>query len=185
MGMPGGVILMRDLIIDATIEALQSVNNVRFFNTERGYQGRFYCALQSGLDDRGILNGDSIIEMEYQKSRNRHQTRQRPDIILHIPTEVSRAPVNVNNFSVWAIKRKASVKDAKDDFYKLDIMFEDLNYLLGFFINIDSNLHFCDHYEGVHDDRLVAFAVQLKENALDIRQASFIKGKMTENIVSA
>ncbi len=60
-----------------------------------------------------------------------------PDIILHIPTEVSGVGVYENNFAVWALKREATKKGAIEDFKKLDKMFRDLSYPVGFFININ------------------------------------------------
>jgi hypothetical protein len=59
---------MNEQILAATIEALRAIREPRFFRTERGYHGRFYCALQTVLDSRGLLRNGTILEMEYQKS---------------------------------------------------------------------------------------------------------------------
>src|SRR5438046_22571 len=109
---------MRELLISATEAAIRSVDAVRFFQTARGFHGRFYCALQGQLDRLGLMSGGAILEMEYQKSA-RHGLGQRPDIIFHIPAEHSQAAVQANNFAVWALKRRASSADAHDDFVKL------------------------------------------------------------------
>lgn len=171
---------MKEQIVEATIYALRSVNHVRFFRTERGYQGQFFCALQTALDEQGILGDALILEMEYQKAESRHDTRQRPDIILHIPTEVSGAPVEENNFAVWALKRRASVSRAQDDFEKLDWMFECLRYPLRFFINIDTDSHHFNHYTGYHRDCLIAFAVRLDGEDVLITQAYWMDDHVVE-----
>jgi hypothetical protein len=171
---------MKERIIGATIDALRSVCHVRFFRTERGYQGRFYCALQAALDMRNILSDELILEMEYQKTGPRHHTQQRPDIILHVPVEVSSAAVHENNVAVWALKRRASVADAKDDFGKLNTMFTSLHYPLGIFINIDSNYHYLSYYQGICRDRILAFAVQLDDGNVSITQASWSDYNLTE-----
>jgi hypothetical protein len=86
---------MSQQIIAATKQAIQQVTHPRFFRTERGYQGRFYCALMALFDAEGLLGDDDrIIEMEYQKGPLRHGMTQRSDIIYHIPTEVSEGPVH-------------------------------------------------------------------------------------------
>jgi hypothetical protein len=151
---------MIEQIIEATIEALRSVSEPRFFRTERGYHGRFYCALQASLDRRGVLQDGIILEMEYQKS-TRHEMTQRPDIILHIPAEESGFSVRHNNFAVFALKLRASADDAVADFYKLDEMCDLLDYPLAVFINIDSEQHCREHYVGHYPDRLRTFAVRL------------------------
>jgi hypothetical protein len=138
---------MRCQIVDATREALFSVRHPRFFRNERGYQGRFYCSLLAELESRDLLNDQRIIEMEYQKG-SRHGTAQRPDIIFHIPAEVSGAEVRENNYAVWALKPAASVDVARTDFDKLDVMLQDLNYPLGIFINIRSEAHHLQSYRG-------------------------------------
>src|SRR5690349_21340233 len=98
----------RDTVIDATISAIKNVRNPRFLATERGFHGAFYCALFSFLKKKGIITDRVILEMEYQKS-TRHATKQRPDIILHIPREISGSKsTRTNNFAVWALKRRAS-----------------------------------------------------------------------------
>jgi len=41
----GFLMIINKPIIEATIIALKSVRNVRYFRTERGYQGEFFCEL--------------------------------------------------------------------------------------------------------------------------------------------
>lgn len=149
---------MRDILVEATDEALRAVDSARFFRTERGFHGRFYCALQHHLDQTELMANGAILEMEYQKSR-RHDTCQRPDIIFHIPAE-SGASVTENNFAVWALKRRATPAEALKDFSKLDEMFDTLHYPLGFFVNIDSTNPMRQHYTGSHQCRLSTVAAK-------------------------
>ncbi|MBI4483116.1 MAG: hypothetical protein HY652_09520 [Acidobacteria bacterium] len=123
----------RQDVFKATEAALKSIRETRFFATERGYQGRFYCALQRELDRRGLLLADWVLEMEYQKSA-RHNLTQRPDIVLHIPAEVSGAVPQENNAAVWALKLRASQDEARGDCLKLNDLFRVLRYSVGFFI---------------------------------------------------
>jgi len=155
---------MNDDIIATTKLALGAVNNPRFFTTERGYAGIFYYFLVSGLLNRNrlSLDGDAIVEMEYQKDQERHRVRQRPDVIFHIPAELSQRPVAENNFAVWAFKLWGGSRDAEDDFEKLDFMLGDLNYQLGFFINISAGEDYLANYRGRHREKLYGAAVNLE-----------------------
>src|SRR5271167_3840878 len=152
--------MMIDAIISATDEALYAVSEPRFLRTERGFHGRFYCALQQALEKRGVLEGGRILEMEYQKSA-RHGMSQRPDIVLHIPAEESGAAVYENNAAVWALKRHATENDARTDFDKLDEMLGVLHYELGIFVNIDSGEDFAASYRGAFPDRVFTVAVSV------------------------
>jgi len=145
-------------LIDATEEALHNVAEPRFLQTERGFHGRFYCALQQVLEKKGLLENGCILEMEYQKSA-RHGMSQRPDIVLHVPAEESGAVVGENNFGVWALKRQASKSKALEDFDKLDEMFETLRYPLGIFVNVDTRHNRADCYIGRFPERLRSVAV--------------------------
>jgi hypothetical protein len=151
----------REAIVESTHEALASVVHPRFFHTERGYQGGFYCCLMRQFEEKGLLDDERrVVEMEYQKTAS-HYMSQRPDAIYHIPVEVSGASVEENNYAVWAFKRKASASDAREDFEKLDEMMERLKYGLAFFIDINSDRHYLDAYNGPHRDRLWGGTVQL------------------------
>ena len=156
---------MRNDLIAATEAAIHKVDVARFFKTERGFHGRFYCALQEQLDQMGLTENGAILEMEYQKSR-RHGLSQRPDIIFHVPVEHSMAGVRENNHAVWALKRQATAKDATDDFEKLDEMFAYLDYPLGFFININALDPMLQHYSGEHRNRVVAVAASLNDGKI-------------------
>jgi len=165
---------MKELIIDATREALHGIRDARFFRTERGFHGAFYCALMKSLSERELLTEDTLLEMEYQKSA-RHVLYERPDIVLHKPAEITGAAVSDNNYAVWALKRHASGEAAADDFGKLDSMFSVLKYPLGFFINIDASDHYLRSYEGPFPERLYGCAVWLDQGNPTVRLDSITR----------
>lgn len=101
--------------------------------------------------------------MEYQKGYFIHGVAQRPDIIFHIPTEVSGGRTYENNYAVWAVKLDATERGAKDDFDKLDDMFHRLEYPLGFFINVASQDDMLEHYQAEFPDRLIGISVWLED----------------------
>lgn len=151
----------------------------RFLRSERGYQGRFYCALQASLDNRGVLQDGLILEMEYQKS-SRHGLSQRPDIILHAPAEETGAAVFENNVAVFALKLRASPDRAGEDFAKLDEVCAVLRYQLAIFINVNSEEHHIACYKGQHQDRLHSFAVRLRSGRPRITHAWWERGAVRE-----
>ena len=160
---------MRDGLIRATDAAIRAVAHPRFFDTELAFHGAFYHALQLELDQARIQPAGSILEIEHQKSK-RHGIRQRPDIILHVPA-VRGVSVKNNNYAVWALKSRASVKKAQADFVLLDEMFKELDYPLGFFINIGSLDPMLQHYNGKHHDRIVAVAATYDNGEPNVRWA--------------
>jgi len=162
-------------LINISIEGLKTIKEERFYYTERGYQGRLYCSLQSKLDSLEVPER-AIIEMEYQKS-SRHGMTQRPDIVIHIPAEFNDLEVIEGNFVVFALKKKANKEKAKEDFDKLDEMFESLRYQYGFFINISSQKHFLEYYDGQYKDKIHSFAVNLIENSIFIKHAYWKNGE--------
>lgn len=155
---------MRSRLIKATCESVLAVRDPRFHATERGYQGRFYCELQKQLTNLGLVDDKCLLEMEYQKSKEAHGTRQRPDIILHVPREYSRAEAHQYNYAMWELKHCASAEQAKNDFNKLDEKFTELHYDLGFFINIADYRHHFDSYQGCFADRIVCVATVLTQD---------------------
>jgi len=171
--------MMLDLIIESTVFALTAIKAPRFFKSERGYQGIFYCKLYEKFENLGLVTEDQIIEMEYQKS-GRHGLSQRPDIIFHIPVDHSGGDIVENNFAVWALKARASAVEAQKDFEKLDQMFEFLNYPLGFFVNVNTEQHHLNLYKGNYKDRLVGFSVWLQDESPKIKKAWFENNEFLE-----
>ncbi|MEA2033564.1 MAG: hypothetical protein U9N41_08285 [Euryarchaeota archaeon] len=174
-----------NIVIEIIIEALKKVNNPRFFKTERGYQGRFACAMYEVMDDKGIFPDDAILEEEYQKRLNEHGTGQRPDLIVHIPTEISGlANTSKNNLVVFAFKKNATLKKVGEDFYKLDVMFKELEYPLGIFINIGTLHTHIDKYRGNYKERLHFFSVVMKNVEVKIVHAFLKNGQIEKQNIS-
>lgn len=168
---------MRDRIISTTIDSIKNIKSIRYFKSERGYQGVLFCHLFNGLEHYDLINEDRILEQEYQKGQ-RHGLGQRPDIIFHIPVEHSGAGINENNYAVWALKARASKESALEDFDKLEEMFQYLRYPLGIFINIDSVDNYLDFYNGNHHDKIIGLSVALNENKVNVRKSWYEDGQI-------
>ena len=166
-------------IIECTIDALSSIVEPRYFKTERGYQGAFYCSLRNQLQKKIKLPEEAILEMEYQKS-SRHDMTQRPDIVFHIPASENGIPVDKGNFAAYELKPNASSAEAQTDFKNLDELFSRLNYELGFFINIDSGRDFMNEYRGIFKNRIHGLAVKLSNENIIISH-SFFKNERLKN----
>lgn len=119
-------------------EALESIREERFFQTERGFQGELLAELRKRLK-AAALPGDPIIEQEYQKRLPDHGLKIRPDLIVHIPFERGTfGRRDEGNFVAIELKLRATANDAADAFNNLRLLNEVLHYPLTIFINIDS-----------------------------------------------
>ena len=148
--------------------ALEKITDKRYFKTERGYQAQLYAELYCTGRIPQIFH-DAIMESEYQKAQVKHNTRIRPDIIIHIPLESGRSNNRCEgNYCAIAIKGDATPGGAKEDFDKLDELFDKLNYGLGIFLNVDSEKTFYDDYKGTHRDKLHCYAVKLDDTGVRI-----------------
>ena len=153
-------------------ESIRAITDRRYFLTERGYQGQLLAELNKRLKIEQIFPGKPIVEQEYQKTLENQGITIRPDIIIHIPYERGVAQNRQSgNFVVIQLKLEASEKVAKEDFDKLDSMFEKLKYPLGIFLNINSNKTFYDSYSSNYKKRLHCFAVQLVNNKVVLHES--------------
>jgi len=174
-----------ELIIKVIIEALKRMDSPRFFKTERGFQGRFACALYEIFDAKNIFQDDTIIEEEYQKRIKPHGTRLRPDLIIHVPVESGHSNSRTeNNFVVFAFKKQTNKDRAKEDFEKLNELFEKLKYPLGIFININGRSEiFLNKYSGLFKKIIHEFCITQTNDKLDILHAYFQNDKViTEKV---
>jgi len=174
-----------ELIIETIIEALKHMDSLRFFKTERGFQGRFACALYEIFDAKNIFQDDTIIEEEYQKRIKPHGTRLRPDLIIHVPVESGHSNSRTeNNFVVFAFKKQTNKDRAKEDFEKLNELFEKLKYPLGIFININGRSEiFLNKYSGLFKKIIHEFCITQTNDKLDILHAYFQNDKViTEKV---
>lgn len=150
------------LFLSLLRDSILAIVHKRYFSTERGYQGQLLTELNKRVNLEQIFPGNPIVEQEYQKTLDKHGISKRPDISIHIPYDRRmHSSRRVGNFIVIQLKLRASEGKAKEDFNKLDLMFEKLSYPLGIFLNIDSDNTFFDRYSGNYRDRLHCFAVRL------------------------
>ena len=166
-------IISKEFVIQSTIEAMANIRNTRFYKSERGYQGEFHRLIASLLNIEGLENDGIILENEYQKRLIIHRTRQRPDLIMHIPREITNDSPDENNITVWAFKIQSNLDNALNDFAKLEEMFEYLNYSYGIFINISSSDNFLSHYSGQYNDRIFSFATKIRSDVIEILSGEY------------
>lgn len=95
---------MKLKILRYTLESLPEVTSPRFYRSERGYAGALHNSINQRLINEGLMTAGRILELEAQKRHYAHGMTQRPDLIFHIPVEVSAANVDENNYAVWAFK---------------------------------------------------------------------------------
>ncbi len=167
-------ILEKDLFLSAFRDSLKAINEERLFSTERGYQGQLYSELDRRLKKIIIFPRGSIIEQEYPKTLKKHGIYRRPDIIIHIPYKDRIHPSRrYGNYVVIQLKLNATKEKAKEDFEKLDLMFDknNLDYPIGIFLNINSDKTFFDSYSGDYKNRLHCFAVKLSDNKVLIYES--------------
>ena len=153
--------------------AILRVENSRYFETERGYQGALIAELQNELTS---FNWDNaIIEQEYQKRIRPHGIRVRPGIIIHVPFNSDEHNTRgEGNFVVFELKLNARENAALTDLENLSQMCSLLNYPLGVFININASSTHLDKYDGENKDKLVGYSVNLNND-----QVSFVKEQTT------
>ena len=169
------------MLIDKTITALKRIVTQRYFLTERGFVTEFYCQLNRQIEIGVDFPNYTILEVEVQKRRGLHYgLTQRPDLIVHIPIETGLTDnANENNFAVYAFKLGGGSSKVQEDFSKLDEMFYNLNYQIGFFINIGAfpNI-FLETYEGIYKDQIHEFSIGLDNGIVNILHSYFIEGKV-------
>ncbi len=146
-------------------EALAEIREPRFFATERGYQGALGAALERRLPAASFRRRP-ILEHEHQKTKTRHRTNIRPDIIVHIPFErgVTRHR-REGNFVAIELKWRASPQRAKADFKSLLTITDKLDYPLTIFVNIDSSRTHANLCPSRIANQTVCFAVRLVNGA--------------------
>lgn len=168
------LILEKDIFLSAFRDSLKAINEERLFSTERGYQAQLYSELETRLKINKFLHGGRIIENESQKTPKKHGIYKRPDIIIHIPyKEEIHSSRRYGNYVVIQLKLNANKEKAKDDFEKLDLMFDknNLDYQIGIFLNINSDKTFFDSYSGNYKNRLHCFAVKLSNSKVLIYES--------------
>jgi hypothetical protein len=150
--------------------ALESICEPRFFETERGYQGELLVQLRKRLRC-AAFPGDPIVEQEYQKTIPSHGIRIRPDIIIHIPFERGHTEQrDQGNFVAIELKRRSTEIEAHGDFANLAQMHQALRYPLTIFINIDSEKTRSAICPKSIASRTICFAVRLEDGKPVVRR---------------
>lgn len=131
--------------LDLIVQAIKRIANPRFYSSERGFQGQLKSNIDSLLKESNPFSGYAIVEEEYQKTLPNHRITHRPDIIIHIPIEerVTRSR-NEGNFIAFELKLQANRNDAICAFRKLNDYINILQYQLGIFVNVGSQVSFVD-----------------------------------------
>lgn len=111
------------------------------------------------------------MEQEYQKRAEDHGLTIRPDIIIHVPFNRGRFPDRTKgNYAVIQLKRRGGIKKALNDYCNLALMCEILDYGIGVFINVDSEIPHLKDYEGHAKEKLYGFAVQLQDGRVVLHE---------------
>ena len=152
------------------LKSIEAIDDRRFYQTERGYEGALVAELANRLPKAGVLDG-SIVEMEYQKRLGLHGTRIRPDILIHLPAP-DDGDRRVGNVMACELKLRARRSDAMSDFRKLDELCGKLAYPVVVFINIDSNDTYAEFYNGPYRERFHFFATQLRDGKPHVKHVA-------------
>ena len=157
----------RHEILEAVRASLYQIDQPRFYETERGFQGALLAHLTQRIP--GLVGSEgAIVEQEYQKTLAHHGIRLRPDIIIHRPFHpLHHTSRREGNFAVIALKLKAGPRKAMSDFRDLGRMIGILNYPFGIFINIDHARTHSAQIAGEHRPFVISFATKLVQG--DIR----------------
>lgn len=155
-------------LLEVIRESLFAITEPRFYETERGFQGQLLVELSRRIPDF-IPPNQAIIEIEHQKTLDRHGLVIRPDIIIHQPFNPAvHASRRDGNFAVIELKLRASPKKAAEDFASIISMLDLLDYPIGIFVNIDHSKTHADHVPVDAVDRIAAFAVRLTKEGVRV-----------------
>jgi len=153
------------------VDCLKQITEDRLFGTERGYQGALAGLLCENLKKQAIWPGNPIVEEEYQKRAHDHGITFRPDIIIHIPFDRGIYPDRKHgNFVVMMLKLNASKDTALEDYEKLTLICEKLDYSIAVFLNIGSQETFLSEYDGTFKERMFGYGVVKKNGNIVITE---------------
>lgn len=150
-------------------ESLNEIVDSRFYETERGFQGALLSNISKRISEDRFKGW--IVEQEYQKTLPYHGIKTRPDIIIHEPFNGINYPSRKGgNFIVIELKLNASKLRAIRDYEHIAEFCELLSYPKGIFININTSETYFQSYDGPHKEKIHAFAVQLKNGKVEIKE---------------
>ena len=160
-----------EFLLQVIRKALEAIVDPRYYNTERGFQGRILAELHTRIAEV-FPEHCVIIEQEHQKTRRRHGITLRPDIIVHQPFDPTIHGSRCDgNFAVIALKLRAGPRKAAQDFENLLVMLDELHYTIGVFINVDHTCPQIEHVPAQAAGRIVAFATKLTQNGVCVVEA--------------
>jgi hypothetical protein len=163
----------RELFLKHLATALRAVTTPRFYETERGFQGELLVELRKVIP-AGFLPDQAIIEQEYQKRLRMHGLASRPDIVIHEPFDRNRhCSRRDGNFAVLELKLEATPDKAAADIENLMAMMTVLEYPLGIFLNIASEITHADLLQADWRDRIACFAVSLRNGEAHVVQSTY------------
>ena len=164
------------------IQILPNINNLRFLNSERGFQGQLVAELNQYLIKAQMFPNECIIEQEFQKTIKHHNITQRPDIIIHVPIESNLTTDRTKyNYYVIALKRNSSLAEAINDFMKLDEMFEKLHYQEGVFVNINAKRLLLSNYDGKYKNRINEISITWVDNIFTMTHSKFRNNRIVSS----
>jgi len=164
----------------------KTLTNERYWKSERAFQSEFYCFLKEQHETINLFPKGAILESEYQKKLDEHGLRLRPDLIVHMPTEITHANVRKNNYLLIQFKVHATLRKAIADFKKINDLIRILDYPIGIFINVDSEgKEFLASYSrGEYKQRIHEISVYREDGETIIRHVSYINGEIVSRVMT-
>jgi hypothetical protein len=157
-----------ETLIEIIRESLYAIEEPRFYETERGFQGQLLIELSKRIP-KYFPDGMAVIEQEHQKTLELHGLRIRPDIVIHQPfDQVIHETRRHGNFAVIELKLRAGPKKAAEDFKNLYSMLTLLDYPVGIFINIGHSCPQAIHVPDGARGRIIAFATKLMPDGVQV-----------------
>ena len=157
-----------ETLIEALSESLYAIEEPRFYETERGFQGQLLVELSKRIPEY-FPDDIAIIEQEHQKTLERHGLKIRPDIVIHQPFDPTIHETRRHgNFAVIELKLRAGPKRAAEDFTNLYSMLTLLDYPVGIFINVSHSRTQAIHAPAEARGRIIAFATKLTPDGVQV-----------------
>jgi hypothetical protein len=160
-----------ETLLKAVRTSIETIDSPRNYDNERGLQGQLLVELSKRIP--ACLPPDrTLIEQEHQKTLEHHGLTIRPDIIIHQPFDPAHhGSRREGNFAVFELKRRASAKEAAEDFGSLAAMLDVLQYPIGIFINIGSDETHANLVPQQARGRIVIFAARLIDGHVRVTEA--------------
>lgn len=114
------------------------------------------------------------MEEEYQKRAKDHGIKFRPDLIIHIPFDRGiYSDRKHGNFVVMMLKLNSSKYSALEDYEKLSLLCEKLDYSIAVFLNIGSEETFFSTYDGKFKERMFGCGVVKENDSISVKTDAY------------